>query len=294
MHGPGGGAASEAGACASTRRDPRIAEDLQRRSFSLLETGRDDRDDDQHRPPHPARGVPAPARRRHCQLPPRVGRARPARADSWMGAGSRLVTFEEAEELELPVVGYLAYDHVARLEPTVPLPDDGRGFPESRLDRRRDARPLRPRRRRRRGARGRPRRDRRPPRGRHPVAARGARHAGAAAPLPGARALRGDGALGQGAHRRRRRLPVRPVAARRAADVGDAARRLPRAAPRQSVAVPVPARARRRSRSSARRPSGSSRARTDARASARSPARPSPPRETSSGCSPRRRTAPST
>ena len=52
---------------------------------------------------------------------------------SWMGAGSRLVTFEEAEELGLPVVGYLSYDHVARLEPTVPLPSDGHGLPESRL-----------------------------------------------------------------------------------------------------------------------------------------------------------------
>ena len=52
---------------------------------------------------------------------------------SWIGAGSRLVTFEEAEELDLPVVGYLAYDHVARLEPTVPLPGSGRGFPDSRL-----------------------------------------------------------------------------------------------------------------------------------------------------------------
>jgi len=52
---------------------------------------------------------------------------------SWMGAGSRLVTFDEAETLRLPVVGYLAYDHVAQLEPTVALPADGRGFPESRL-----------------------------------------------------------------------------------------------------------------------------------------------------------------
>ena len=52
---------------------------------------------------------------------------------SWMGAGSRLVTFAEAEELGLPVVGYLAYDHVARLEPTVGLPADGHGFPDSRL-----------------------------------------------------------------------------------------------------------------------------------------------------------------
>jgi anthranilate synthase component 1 len=53
--------------------------------------------------------------------------------NSWIGAGSRIVTFDEAEELGLPVVGYLAYDHVAKLEPTVPLPDEGRGFPESRL-----------------------------------------------------------------------------------------------------------------------------------------------------------------
>ncbi len=52
---------------------------------------------------------------------------------SWMGAGSRLVTFEEAESIDLPVVGYLAYDHVVHLEPVVPLPTDGRDFPESRL-----------------------------------------------------------------------------------------------------------------------------------------------------------------
>ena len=53
--------------------------------------------------------------------------------NSWMGAGSRIVDFDEATELGLPIVGYLAYDHVARLEPTVPLPADGRGFPESRV-----------------------------------------------------------------------------------------------------------------------------------------------------------------
>ena len=52
---------------------------------------------------------------------------------SWMGAGSRLVTFAEAEALGLPVVGYLAYDHVAELEPTVALPEEGHGLPESRL-----------------------------------------------------------------------------------------------------------------------------------------------------------------
>ena len=50
---------------------------------------------------------------------------------------------------------------------------------------------------------------------------------------------------GEGPHRRRRRLPVRPVAARGAADVRLAARPLPGAAPRQPVAVPLPPRARR-------------------------------------------------
>jgi len=50
-----------------------------------------------------------------------------------MGAGTRLVTIEEAEALALPVVGYVAYDHVARLEPSVPLPSDGPDLPESRL-----------------------------------------------------------------------------------------------------------------------------------------------------------------
>jgi anthranilate synthase component 1 len=52
---------------------------------------------------------------------------------SFIGTGSRLVSFEEAELLDVPVVGYLAYDHVARLEPTVPLPQEGPGLPESRF-----------------------------------------------------------------------------------------------------------------------------------------------------------------
>jgi anthranilate/para-aminobenzoate synthase component I len=50
---------------------------------------------------------------------------------SFIGSGTRLVTFEEAEELDVPVVGYLAYDHVAKLEPTVPLPVEGPDLPES-------------------------------------------------------------------------------------------------------------------------------------------------------------------
>jgi anthranilate synthase component 1 len=52
---------------------------------------------------------------------------------SFLGSGTRLVSFEEAEQLDRPVVGYLAYDHVARLEPTVPLPADGPDLPESRF-----------------------------------------------------------------------------------------------------------------------------------------------------------------
>jgi anthranilate synthase component 1 len=52
---------------------------------------------------------------------------------SFVGSGSRLVTFEEAEALREPVVGYLGYDHVAKLEPTVGLPDPGRDLPESRF-----------------------------------------------------------------------------------------------------------------------------------------------------------------
>jgi anthranilate synthase component 1 len=55
---------------------------------------------------------------------------------SLVGSGARLVSFEEAErELEAgkPVVGYLGYDHIAKLEPTVQLPPDGPDLPESRF-----------------------------------------------------------------------------------------------------------------------------------------------------------------
>ncbi len=52
---------------------------------------------------------------------------------SLVGCGDRIVELDEAERLVAPVVGYLAYDHVARLEPTVPLPDAGAGLPESRF-----------------------------------------------------------------------------------------------------------------------------------------------------------------
>ena len=52
---------------------------------------------------------------------------------SFVGWGDRLVGFEEAETLAEPVVGYLGYDHIAKLEPTVPLPADGPDVPESRF-----------------------------------------------------------------------------------------------------------------------------------------------------------------
>ena len=52
---------------------------------------------------------------------------------SFVGCGTRLVTLDEAQHENAPVVGYLGYDHVARLEPTVPLPADGPDVPESRF-----------------------------------------------------------------------------------------------------------------------------------------------------------------
>jgi anthranilate synthase component 1 len=52
---------------------------------------------------------------------------------SFVGCGSRLVDLAEAETCGEPVVGYVGYDHVARLEPTVPLPDEGRDLPETRF-----------------------------------------------------------------------------------------------------------------------------------------------------------------
>jgi anthranilate synthase component 1 len=52
---------------------------------------------------------------------------------SFVGAGSQLVGLTEAEALEVPLVGYLGYDHAAVLEPTVLLPGAGRDLPGSRF-----------------------------------------------------------------------------------------------------------------------------------------------------------------
>ena len=53
--------------------------------------------------------------------------------NSFVGWGSRIVTFDEAEALAAPVVGYLSYDFASKLEPTVPLPSEGPALPESRF-----------------------------------------------------------------------------------------------------------------------------------------------------------------
>ncbi len=52
---------------------------------------------------------------------------------SFVGCGSRLVSFDEAGHEGAPVVGYLGYDYVASLEPTVPLPAERPDLPESRF-----------------------------------------------------------------------------------------------------------------------------------------------------------------
>jgi anthranilate synthase component I len=52
---------------------------------------------------------------------------------SFVGSGARIVSLAEAEAGAEPVVGYLSYDHVSELEPTVPLPREGLDLPESRF-----------------------------------------------------------------------------------------------------------------------------------------------------------------
>jgi anthranilate synthase component I len=53
---------------------------------------------------------------------------------SFVGAGTRLVTFDEAEREAAAgriVVGYVGYDYIARIEPTVGLPSERPDLPES-------------------------------------------------------------------------------------------------------------------------------------------------------------------
>ena len=69
----------------------------------------------------------------HCSSP--SSRAGFPAAIRSIGSGSRLrlLSYEEAERCGEPVVGYLGYDFITKLEPTVPLPVAGRELPESRF-----------------------------------------------------------------------------------------------------------------------------------------------------------------
>ena len=123
-------------------------------------------------------------------------------------------------------------------------PATGPALPESRFVVADDARALRPRARHRGGVLGDPARSRRGSRAAAGASAR-RRRARAAAPLPRRGEHERRVERGEGAHPRGRRVPGRALAARRAADVRVGARALPRAAPRQPVALSLPARARR-------------------------------------------------
>ena len=160
------------------------------------------------------------ATRARAALPARVGRAGPARAllvRRLRRRGSS--TSRRPRHSDEPVVGYLGYDHVAKLEPTVPLPDEGPACPESRFvvadtlvrfDHVAGIAEVLAR---------------RPGRGRR--AARAPARAAAATARCGAPADRALPRAGratsarrarEGAHPRRRRVPDRALAARRAAD----------------------------------------------------------------------------
>jgi anthranilate synthase component 1 len=52
---------------------------------------------------------------------------------SLVGCGSRIVELDEAETIAEPVVGYVGYEYAARIEPTVPVPDAGPNFPQTRF-----------------------------------------------------------------------------------------------------------------------------------------------------------------
>jgi anthranilate/para-aminobenzoate synthase component I len=52
---------------------------------------------------------------------------------SLVGCGSRIVELDEAETIAEPVVGYVGYEYAARIEPTVPVPEAGPSFPQTRF-----------------------------------------------------------------------------------------------------------------------------------------------------------------
>jgi len=131
-------------------------------------------------------------------------------------AARAFATLAEAEACGEPVVGYVAYDYAARLEPTVPLPAEGTGLPESRFPRRGRVDQVRPRPRHRRGD---PRRCERgvitaSPAGPTSSGVEGAARQRATHTEPDG--LRDMGSCGQGTHPGRRRVPDRALTAGRA------------------------------------------------------------------------------
>ena len=87
-----------------------------------------------NRPAHAARRVPSPAREapraRSCS-----SRSSAAGSDATRSSarGSRIVGFEEAETLGVPVVGYLGYEASPGSSRRCRCPQTGRGLPESRF-----------------------------------------------------------------------------------------------------------------------------------------------------------------
>ena len=199
----------------------------------------------QHRPAHAARRVSSPPRGVARELPARVGRARPARTRVVARHGHahrrpRRGRGAGPAGRRLPLLR-----GGGRLRAVGAGAGSGPQSPREPLRRRRDARPLRPWRRGRGGARRRRGRGRsaarRRPSGSEP---RSPLRRGAAPPPARPSDVRELGAHVPGAHSRGRRLPGRAEPARRAADLRECARALPRAPPGESVAVPLPARAR--------------------------------------------------
>ena len=179
-------------------------------------------------------------------VPARVGGERPARAALVRRSGrARRSRSRRRSGRTRRSSATSAYDHVATLEPTVPLPPDGPDLPESRfvvadtLIRFDHARGLAE------VVCGDPDELRARLDAPTPPIPRGPRErrADQAVPRPlGLRALR---RAGEGAHPCRRRLPDRRLPAGGATDLGERDRPLPRAPPRQSLAVSLPPRARR-------------------------------------------------
>ena len=162
---------------------------------------------------------------------------------SFVGSGSRFVDFAEAEALRR------AGRRLPRLRPRGDARAHGRAAgrrprpAREPLRRRRHADPVRPRAWPRGGPRAATRtRSRRCSKRRSTTRRTAAARKGGPHAAPRPVRVRARRRAGEAPHPRRRRVPDRPLAARRAADAGLCRRPLPLAPARQSVAVPLPAR----------------------------------------------------